>query len=102
MKEFFIQIQEILACTITIQADSLPAALETARRQYKAKEIILNYSDLQQTRFIESSHDQEKEECIRALINYLYADEEKNYLESEESENHIFCTIKRLSKLLNS
>lgn len=36
---------------------------------------------------------------IKALIEYLWTDEEKHYEESEDKENHIFAIINRLKDL---
>ena len=42
--------------------------------------------------------DNQLKEDIKAVVDYLWKDEERNYQESDYPKNHIFRTVKRLAK----
>ena len=49
--------------------------------------------------FIKQLLTEEQLTDIKAVIEYLWADEERHYEESEDKENHIFNVLKRLKGL---
>ena len=38
---------------------------------------------------------------IKGIIDYMYTDEQKHFLESENPENHIFPKLERLKSLVD-
>jgi len=37
---------------------------------------------------------------IKTVIEYLWRDEERHYEEEDEPQNHIFCVLNRLKKVV--
>lgn len=44
--------------------------------------------------------DKQIKQDIRAILDYLWHDEEKHYSECKYPKDHIFCVIKRLTKAI--
>ena len=51
MKKFEIETREVLAKTITIEANSMEDAINQAKEKYYQEDLVLDYSDLIQTDF---------------------------------------------------
>lgn len=44
--------------------------------------------------------DNQTKQNIRIVLEYLWRDEERHYLESRECKNHIFHVLKHLAKIV--
>ena len=102
MGTFKIEIQELLARVVEIEADNKNEAISKVNELYKKAEIVLDYNDFVGVDFTDinsQSKNDEKNKLISEVVDYLYSDEENHFEESEEPENHIFLKLKRLKEL---
>ena len=102
METFKIEIQELLARVVDIEADNKNEAISKVNELYKKAEIVLDYNDFVEVDFIDintQSKNDEKNKLISEVIDYLYSDEKKHFEELEEPENHIFLKLKRLKEV---
>ena len=102
MGTFKIEIQELLARVVEIEADNKNEAISKVNELYKKTEIVLDYNDFVEVDFTDinsQSKNDEKNKLISEVVEYLYSDEENHFEESEEPENHIFLKLKRLKEL---
>lgn len=103
-KLFEIEVQELLCRVVKIKAKSYNAALEVIQEKYKKSEIVLDYNDFANVSYQDinkQSTEDEKNDLILEIINYLYNDEERHFLESDKTsrKNHIFPKLERLKSL---
>jgi len=103
-KLFEIEVQELLCRVVEIEAESYNAALEVIQEKYKKCEIVLDYNDFAFVSYQDinkQSAEDEKNELILDIINFIYNDEERHCLESDKtsSKNHIFIKTERLKNL---
>lgn len=101
MRIFKIEVQELLARVIEVDADSLDEAISKVEEMYKKEEIVLDYDDLSKRDILPVELIEEKDSLIRDIIEYLYIDEQNHFEESEEPDNHIFLKIERLKKMID-
>jgi hypothetical protein len=104
METFKIEIQEILARVVEVQADNIHDAFSKVDDRYKKAEIVLDYNDFAEVNFADiDSHSKKDEinELIRGIIDHLYLDEKKHFEESDNPENHIFLKLERLKALVD-
>jgi hypothetical protein len=103
-KRFEIEIQELLCRVVRINAKSYNAALEIIQEKYKKCEIVLDYNDFANVSYQDinkQSIEDEKNNLIFEIIDYLYDDEKRHFEESDRisRKNHIFQKLERLKTL---
>lgn len=103
-KLFEIEVQELLCRVVKIEAASYNAALAIIQEKYKKCEIVLDYNDFANVSYQDinkQSAEDEKNDLMLDIINYLYNDEERHFLASDKSsrKNHIFRKLERLKSL---
>lgn len=103
-KLFEIEVQELLCRVIRIKAKSYNAALEVIQEKYRKCEIVLDYNDFVEVNYQDinkQSADNERKLLILELIDYLYDDEERQFLELDKisHKDHIFPKIQRLKSI---
>jgi hypothetical protein len=105
METFKIEVKEFLAKVVEIEAESSIEAISKINRMYKKDEIVLDYNDFVEVDFIDLNNqdtNNEKNELISDLIDYLFEDEKKHFEEFDsEPENHIYKKLLRLKQLNN-
>jgi hypothetical protein len=100
--QYNIEISERLARVLHIDASSLDEAIEIAEQKYHNEEIILDWMDFHDNvviREFRENLDNEKDELISEIIEYLIKDEEKHFIESGKPNNHIYTKLIKLQKL---
>jgi hypothetical protein len=103
METFKIEIQELLARVVEVQADSIQEAFSKVNEQYKKAEIVLDYNDFAEVNFTDINSQSKTDEInslIKEVIDYLYTDEQKHFEESNKPQNHIFKKLERLKQLV--
>jgi hypothetical protein len=103
MKTFKIEIQELLARVVEVQAENIQEAFSKVNDQYKKVEIVLDYNDFAEVNFIDIKSQSKKDEInmlIKGIIDYLYSNEKKYFEESSNPENNIFQKLERLKSLV--
>ena len=104
METFKIEIQELLARVVEVQAENIQEAFSKVNNQYKSAEIVLDYNDFAEVNFNDINSQGKKDEItllINGIIDYLYADEQKHFEESNNPEGHIFQKLERLKSLID-
>lgn len=104
METFKIEIQELLARVVEVQAVDLKEAFSIVNEQYEKAEIVLDYNDFAELNFIDANSQSKKDEMnmlIKEIIEYQYADEQKHYEEFDKPENHIFLKLQRLKTIVD-
>lgn len=104
METFKIEVQELLTRVVEVQSENIQEAFSKVHDQYKKAEIVLDYNDFTEVNFTDINSPSKKDEMnalIKEIINYLYADEQKHFEESDNSENHVFKKIERLKSLVD-
>ena len=104
METFKIEVQELLARVVEVQAENLEEAFTVVNDQYKKEEIVLDYDDFVQVDFIDANSQSQKDEVnmlVIDVINYLYSEELKHFEELDKPENHIFRKLERLKLLID-
>jgi len=104
MQTFKIEIQELLTRAVEVQAKNLEEAFSKVYDQYKKAEIVLDYNDFAEVNFTDINSQSKQDEInmlIKGIIDYLYTDEQKHFLESDNPENHIFPKLERLKSLVD-
>ncbi|MDQ6983608.1 MAG: DpnD/PcfM family protein [Ghiorsea sp.] len=105
MKTYDIEVREVLSKSVTIEASDLDEALEIVHKQYKAEDIVLMENDFVDVSIFQSGESDEevKDQLVSVVLKYLYEEENKHFEEeySDQSENHIFHTLKKLKLLCN-
>lgn len=102
METFKIEIQELLARVVDIEANNKNEAISKVNELYKKAEIVLDYNDFVEVDFIDinsQSKNDEKNKLISKVIDYLYSDEKKHFEELDKPEDHIFLKLKRLKEI---
>lgn len=61
LKEYEIEVEELLQKVVKIEANSLEEALDIAKEMYSNEEIILDYNDIKDTSFKEFNEENEQE-----------------------------------------
>lgn len=51
MKQYKVEIEELLQCRITIDAENREEGIRIAKEKYRNEEIILNYNDFKDVNF---------------------------------------------------
>jgi hypothetical protein len=93
METFKIEIQELLARVIEIEAETMGDAISKIYERYKKAEIVLDYNDFVEVNFLDI-HSQSKEDEKKKLVIEL-----TDYLFETEPENHIYKKLIRLKEL---
>jgi DpnD/PcfM-like protein len=104
METFKIEIREVLSRVVEVEAISSDDAISKIEDLYRKTDVVLDYSDLALTDFIDisrQSKNDEKDELMKEVIEYLYYDEKNHFEESDEPENHIFKKLERLKSLFD-
>lgn len=104
MATFEIEIQELLARVVKVQADDLQDAFSKVNELYEKSEIVLDYNDFAEVDFVDINSQSKKDEMnmlIKEIIDYNYTDERKHYEESDKPENHIFLKLHRLKSFVD-
>lgn len=104
METFKIEIQELLARVVEVQADNIQEAFSNVNEQYKKAEIVLDYNDFYEVTFTDINSQSKTDKInslIKEVINYLYSDEQKHFEESNQPLNHIFEKIEQLKSLID-
>jgi translation initiation factor IF-1 len=104
METFKIEVQELLARVVEVQAENIQEAISKVSEQYEKTEIVLDYSDFVEVNFLDTERQSKKGEInilIKEIINYLYKDEQKHYEELDKPEDHIFVMLLKLKSLID-
>ncbi|MDX2189224.1 MAG: DpnD/PcfM family protein [Bacteroidota bacterium] len=104
METFKIEIQELLARVVEIQAENIQEAFSKVNEQYKKAEIVLDYNDFAEVNLTDINSQSKSDEInslTKEVINYLYSDEQKHFEESNQPQNHIFEKLERLKILID-
>jgi len=99
MKVFSFNIQETLSRTIEVEADSEEIALQMVKSMYRNEDVVLDYSDHEDTRIVLTAdcEEIENDQAIIDVIRYLYDDEKKHFEENGKHEkDHIFLKLEQL------
>lgn len=56
MREYNIEVEEVLQRTVTVEAESIEEALRIVRERYDSEEIVLNAEDLKDVKFNECNN----------------------------------------------
>lgn len=104
MKTFKIEVQELLARVVEVEAESTIDAVSIINEQYRKTEIVLDYNDFVQVNFldIDSENDNsERDKLTNEIIDYLFEDEKKHFEELDgKSDDHIFLKLRKLKEIL--
>jgi len=100
MKSYSVEITETLQRTIKIKACDVDDAIRIAHEQYANGEIILNENDFVDVDILPSVRPKQlsSDDDIRKIIDYLWDDEERHWMECEHPSDHIFHSLRRLKK----
>lgn len=104
MNTFKIEIQELLARVVEVQAKNIQEAFSQVKDQYIKAQIVLDYNDFAEVNFTDNNSKSKRDEInmlIKGIIDYLYVDEQKHFEESDNPENHIFQKLERLKSLID-
>lgn len=104
METFKVEIQELLARVVEVQAETIQDAFSKIKEQYKKAEIVLDYNDFAEVNFTDINSQSRADEInslIKEVVKYLYTDEKKHFEELEKPNNHIFPKIERLNTLID-
>lgn len=91
--QYNIEISERLSRVVDINASSLEEAIEIAEQKYKSEEIVLDWADFHDDVVIGEFNpniQNEKDELIGEIIEYLIKDKERHFLESGKPDSHIY------------
>jgi len=105
MKEFKIEITELLSKSLVLKADSEEKAIEKAKYLYDNEEITLdsdNYVNTEIKLTTSINDENNKDNLISEIIEYLYKDEKKHFEEfgNEKPSDHIFVKLQKLKSLI--
>jgi len=104
MEKFKIEVQVLLARTVEVKEKNVFDAISKVNEQYKKAEIALDYNDFIGVDFIDVNSqggNDEKNNLMKEIIDYIYADEVRHFEEMDEIDNHIFSKLERLKVLLD-
>lgn len=104
METFKIEIQELLARVVEVQAENIQEAFSKVNKQYIKAEIVLDYNDFAEVNFTDINSQSKTDKIsslIKEVINYLYSDEQKHFEESNQPQNHIFEKLEQLKSLID-
>jgi hypothetical protein len=104
METFKIEVQELLARVVEVQAENMQEAISKVNEQYVKAEIVLDYNDFAEVNFADINSQSKTDEInslIKEVINYLYVNEQRHYEESDNPEDHIFVILLRLKSLID-
>lgn len=104
LKKFQIEIQELLARVVEVQANTVVEAKEIVENGYRECTHVLDYNDFAEVNFIDLDSQSERAEMkmlIKDVIEYLYVHEKKHFEESDEPQNHLFSKLERLKNLID-
>ena len=104
METFKIEIQELLARVVEVQAENIQEAFSKVNEQYIKAEIVLDYNDFAEVNFTDINSQSKTDKIsslIKEVINYLYSDEKKHFEESNQPQNHIFEKLEQLKSLID-
>lgn len=101
MKTFEIEIKEILSRVISIEAENSIEAVSIVEKLYKNEEIVLDYNDFKNKEIVLFGFNEDKNNLIKEVIDYLIEDEKRHFEECEENENHIYLRLLKLIALIN-
>lgn len=95
-----IDIVETLKKSVFIEAEDIEVAINKVINQYQDEQIVLDYADFSNVKFIEKGKIKEKKALTYEVIDYLYDEEQRHFEESGKPNDHIFLKIKKLKSLL--
>jgi hypothetical protein len=101
--QYNIEISERLSRVVHIDASSLEEAIEIAEQKYKSEEIVLDWTDFHDGVSIgefDPNIQNEKDELVGEIIEYLIKDEERHFLESGKPDNHVYTKLIKLQNFL--
>ncbi|MDD4235548.1 MAG: DpnD/PcfM family protein [Bacteroidales bacterium] len=104
MNTFKIEIKELLARVVEVQAKNIQEAFSKVKDQYVKAQIVLDYNDFAAVNFTDINNQSKRDEInmlIKGIIDYLYVDEQKHFEESNNPKNHIFQKLERLQSLID-
>lgn len=95
-----IEITEFFQKTVEVDACDIDDALNVVREQYRNGNVVLNVEDFRGVEFDvfpsvkvgRLSHDDD----ICKIIDYLWKDEERHWIESNYESDHIFHVLRKL------
>ncbi len=95
-----IEVIEILSRKVMIEADNVETAIQQVKEEYYNEEIILDYLDFQEVKFIDSKKKEYEHQLMIEIIDYLYQNEERHYKELNEPNEHVFLKIRTLKDMV--
>lgn len=102
MKTYQIEITEKLQQIVNVKAPTKDDALNIINEQYNNEDIVLDYSDFSGKEIKGYDESDTNKLCVlmNQVIDYLWEDEEKHFLESGKPEKHIYLTLKRIKDFI--
>ncbi|GMQ50676.1 hypothetical protein LST1_09650 [Neisseria elongata] len=107
MAFFEIEIREVLSRNVIVEAENLSDALHVAKEKYDREEIILDADDLSSQDFFPVNSlmskialPDEYMEHLKSVVDYLEADEQKDYEIHGFPKKHIFHSVLILKNIV--
>ena len=101
MEIFKIEVREVLARIVEVEAESLRDAVDQVYEQYKQEDIVLDETDLKEMDVLPQSEKEEEKNLINDIVEYFYEEEKRHFEEFHTvPDNHIFFKINRLKSIL--
>lgn len=95
-----IEITETFQHVVEVDETDIGEAIATVSKQYTNNEIILDWKNFMGVDFDVFSDVHFRRVCdnydIRAIVEYLWQNEEKNWMERGCPDDHIFHVLRRL------
>ncbi|OAM31202.1 MULTISPECIES: DpnD/PcfM family protein [Eikenella] len=107
MAFFEIEVREILSRNVIIEAETLTDALSVAKERYNGEEIVLDADDFSFQDFFPANSliskvvlPDEYMKHLKLVVDYLEADEQKDYESNGFPKNHIFHSVLVLKNIV--
>lgn len=107
MAFFEIEIREVLSRNVVVEAENLSDALHVTKEKYDREEIILDADDLSSQDFFPVNSliskivlPDEYVKHLKSVVDYLEADEQKDYESHGFQKNHIFHSVLILKNIV--
>jgi hypothetical protein len=104
MKTFKIEIQELLARVVDVEAIDLDDAISKLNDQYENEEIVLDYDDFVAVDFIEINAQSQKDEInilAKDVLEYIFSTEHGWVEKMENAESLISEKLARVKSLMS-
>ena len=107
MAFFEIEVREALSRNVMIEAETLSDALTAAKERYRHEEIVLDADDLSSQDFFLANSliskiclPDEYMKHLKLVVDYLEADEQRDYESNHFPNNHVFHSVLALKNIV--